>query len=183
MSNLFKKFTNEEISSKNLMKSSAQRAVRAQVLEQFPRLESVIDLILPKKTQLVAAKCADHVTVVLVDDVPTFFQYRDGPWVPTLRLVHQYPSMLPKMQVDRGGIKFMIKGANCMCPGLTSAGGRMEEVPKGAVVQIVGEGKENACAVGVMIMSSEEIRKINKDVCIENMHSLGDGLWDMQKFD
>lgn len=44
------------------------------------------------------------------------------------------PSMMPKMQVDRGAIGFVLRGSNIMCPGLTSPGGRMENVQPGAVV-------------------------------------------------
>lgn len=33
------------------------------------------------------------------------------------------PDMMKKVQVDRGAIKFVLAGANIMCPGLTSKGG------------------------------------------------------------
>lgn len=37
---------------------------------------------------------------------------------------------MKKFRVDRGAIKFVLAGANIMCPGLTSAGGNLdEEVP------------------------------------------------------
>lgn len=35
--------------------------------------------------------------------------------------------MLPRLQVDKGAIKFVLSGANIMCPGLTSPGAKMEE--------------------------------------------------------
>ena len=41
-----------------------------------------------------------------------------------------------KVQVDKGAIKFVLKGANIMCPGLTSPGGHMDDAPKDAVVQV-----------------------------------------------
>jgi hypothetical protein len=44
------------------------------------------------------------------------------------------PSMMPKMQVDYGAIKFVLRGSNIMCPGLTSTGGKMEDVQAGTVV-------------------------------------------------
>eukprot|EP00922_Rhytidocystis_sp_ex-Travisia-forbesii_P006299 GHVS01009131.1.p1 GENE.GHVS01009131.1~~GHVS01009131.1.p1 ORF type:complete len:182 (-),score=11.48 GHVS01009131.1:460-1005(-) len=175
---MMKRFGPDEVSSQNQMKSSFQRSMRAKVLDQFPRLEPIICDLLPKKTQLTAAKCANHITVVLSETKePLFFQYRDGPWVPTLRIVHKYPSMLPKMQVDRGAIKYVLRGSNIMCPGLTSTGGRMETVGKNVVVQVTAEGKSNACAVGITTMSSDDIRTKNKDICIETYHYLNDGLW------
>lgn len=33
---------------------------------------------------------------------------------------------MKKLQVDRGAIKFVLSGANIMCPGLTSPGGALD---------------------------------------------------------
>ena len=52
---------------------------------------------------------------------------------------------MPEVQVDKGAIRFVLGGANIMCPGLTSKGGRMEEeLPaETAVVRTLkGEGRE-----------------------------------------
>lgn len=37
-------------------------------------------------------------------------------------------------QVDKGAIRFVLSGANIMCPGLTSKGAKMMTVNKGTVV-------------------------------------------------
>lgn len=34
---------------------------------------------------------------------------------------------MKKLQVDRGAIRFVLAGANIMCPGLTSPGGSLDE--------------------------------------------------------
>lgn len=34
---------------------------------------------------------------------------------------------MKKFQVDRGAIKYVLAGANIMCPGLTSPGGALDE--------------------------------------------------------
>lgn len=34
---------------------------------------------------------------------------------------------MKKLQVDRGAIKFVLAGANIMCPGLTSPGGALDD--------------------------------------------------------
>lgn len=44
------------------------------------------------------------------------------------------PFFLPMQQVDKGAIRFVLSGANIMCPGLTSKGARMMAVEKGKVV-------------------------------------------------
>ena len=67
----------------------------------------------------------DRVQVIAVNGIPLFFAQRDDVWFPTLRLLHQYPDMMPKLRVDTGAIKFVLSGANIMCPGLTSKGATM----------------------------------------------------------
>ena len=43
--------------------------------------------------------------------------------------------ILPRLQVDKGAIKFILSGANIMCPGLTSPGARMDvSLPQDTVV-------------------------------------------------
>ncbi|EAU88246.2 malignant T cell amplified sequence 1 [Coprinopsis cinerea okayama7 len=68
-----------------------------------------------------------------------------------------------------------------MCPGLTSKGGWLppaeEALPAGAVVAIHAEGKEHAVGIGVTKLSTEDIKRINKDVGVETIAYLGDDLW------
>eukprot|EP00877_Chromochloris_zofingiensis_P012018 jgi/Chrzof1/706/Cz01g25160.t1 len=116
--------------------------------------------------------------VALIHNTPLFFSERDGHWFPTLRILHQYPDMMPKLRTDQGAIKFVLSGANIMCPGLTSPGATMhDEVDAGTAVAIYGEGKEHAMAVGLTKMSTEEMRSTNKGIGVELMHHLNDGLW------
>lgn len=45
--------------------------------------------------------------------------------------------LLPRMQVDEGAIKFIIRGADVMCPGLNHKNGKMEDVEEGDIVVCV----------------------------------------------
>jgi len=51
---------------------------------------------------------------------------------------------MSEVQVDKGAIRFVLGGANIMCPGLTSKGGKMEdELPEGtAVVRYIETTRE-----------------------------------------
>lgn len=100
--------------------------------------------------------------------------------MPTLRLYHKFPVFLPKQQVDKGAIRFVLSGANIMCPGLTSKGACMTPVEKGTTVAIMAEGKENCLAIGITTLSTDDIAKINKGIGVENCHYLNDGLWNMK---
>ncbi|CAO3607268.1 unnamed protein product [Cunninghamella blakesleeana] len=176
---MFKKFSfQENIASQSQLKSSVQRAIRSKLQEQYPMLEPIMDELLPKKTPIVHIKGHEHISFLSVNGKILFFQHFDGPYFPTLILLHQYPDILPKLQVDRGAIKFVLSGANIMCPGLTSKGARMDiDLPKDSVVAIMAEGKENALAIGLLKMGTEEIRKVNKGIGCDNIHYLADTLW------
>ena len=99
-----------------------------------------------------------------------------------MRLLHQYPFMLPQQRVDKGAIRFVLSGANIMCPGLTHVNAKMTPVDEGTVVGIFAEGKTNPLAVGKTSMSTKEITEKNKGVGVENYHYLNDGLWQMKTF-
>eukprot|EP00271_Cylindrocystis_brebissonii_P012900 TRINITY_DN32407_c0_g1_i1.p1 TRINITY_DN32407_c0_g1~~TRINITY_DN32407_c0_g1_i1.p1 ORF type:complete len:183 (-),score=37.13 TRINITY_DN32407_c0_g1_i1:437-985(-) len=176
---MFKKFSNDEVGGQNQVKASVQRKIRQNVQDEYPLLEPVLDELLPKKSPLIVAKCQGHINLVVVNNVPLFFNVRDGPYMPTLKLLHQYPDVMKKVQVDRGAIKFVMAGANIMCPGLTSKGGALPEtnVDAESPVAVMAEGKELALAIGVLKMGSDDIKRVNKGIGIDTMHYLNDGLW------
>ena len=123
----------------------------------------------------------DYVSILLDPNGEfIFFQCRQGPYIPTLRFLYKYPDILPKYQVDRGAVPFVLSGANIMAPGLTSAGGAMDDVPAESVVAVMVQGKEHAIAIGVTTMSTEDIRSVNKGNAVENTHWLNDGLWTLR---
>jgi len=169
---------------KTKVKSSAQRNIRTKICERFPLLAPYIDEIIPKKAQLDLIKAPDKMSLYALDNHVLFFQHHDDDAIiPHLTVVHKFPQCFPTVQVDRGAIRFILGGAQLMCPGLTSPGARLppteENIPEGAVVAINAEGKENACMVGILKMSTEDIKKVNKGNGVENYHYLGDGLWKM----
>jgi PUA domain protein len=86
------------------------------------------------------------------------------------------------MRTDKGAVRFIAKGANLMCRGLTTPGAHMDmSVQKGDMVTITAEGEEFAIGVGNAILSAEEIKSINDGIGIEMVHYRGDALWKMDK--
>ncbi|MFH4982752.1 hypothetical protein AB6A40_009461 [Gnathostoma spinigerum] len=179
---MFKKFVEEDITGSQQLKSSVQKGIRLKIQEQFPLLEPYMNDILPKKDNFKLVKCKDHVELIANSEgTILFIKPRDTPYIPSLRLLHKYPFMMPHQQVDKGAIKFVLNGSQIMCPGLTSPGAKMTDgVAKDTVVAVMAEGKQHALGIGLMKMSTEEIRSINKGVGIDNLHHLNDGLWKIQ---
>eukprot|EP00347_Sterkiella_histriomuscorum_P020347 403338157 len=177
------KNTIEEALNQHPLKASVAKTLRSKIVETYPGIEEYLEEIWPKKAKVHQTKIKgeSHVTMYLIDDVLSFMELRDQPIMPTLRILHKYPFMMPHMQCDKGAIKHIFSGSNVMAPGLTSPGGNMEDVEAGEVVAIMAEGKEHAMGVGIMLMSSDEIRSQNKGIAIELIQFLTDGLWKLTK--
>lgn len=202
---MFKAFERSEVSTSTQVKASVQRGIKSRVAAANPNIsEEELDALLPKKPPLVQYKVGPHMMLycrrgetseegATPSDEPVFFQHRDGPILPTLRIIHKYPGLqFTSVTVDEGAIPFVLGGANIMCPGLTKEGhsvmpedGAEQDaqgfdkpgLSKGDGVVILAEGKEHAIAIGVMKMSSADVRSKNKGVGIDLAHSLGDGLF------
>ncbi|KAL2262554.1 hypothetical protein VTK26DRAFT_981 [Humicola hyalothermophila] len=61
--------------------------------------------------------------------------------------------------------------------GLDEDGHWSRELEKGEPVVVMAEGKEEAAAVGLLIMGTKEIKEKGKGPVMEETHFLGDGLW------
>jgi len=178
---MFKKFDEKEsISGVTQLKSSVQKGIRNKILETYPDFEPYLENFLPKKDQFKVVKCHDHIELLVNSSGQLlFFRHHNEQWCPTLKILHQYPFMLPQQKVDKGAIRFVLSGANIMCPGLTHPNAIMTPCEKNTVVAVMAEGKEHALAVGCTQMSTDDITSINKGIGVENLHYLNDGLWNL----
>eukprot|EP00924_Labyrinthula_sp_SR-Ha-C_P010387 maker-scaffold_23-snap-gene-5.1-mRNA-1 protein AED:0.09 eAED:0.09 QI:29/0.75/1/1/1/1/5/31/185 len=174
-----------ELTDVQEIKSSQQRAIVKQLLDQYSETgltEELLEEIIPKKSNLYIAKCEDHVNLVLNEsNEPVFFNQRDGYYFPNLKILHQGGDFMPIITIDKGSIKYIINGANIMSPGIM----KDFEKPLDAdqPVEIRAEGKEFPLAVGYLKMSTTEIKEKNKGIGVEVLHVLGDGLWTLKKLD
>jgi PUA domain protein len=168
----------EDISGFETVKNSVARKVKAELQDRYPTISDNIDEMFPKKENMLMYKSRDKVQFLVHKGEAVFFSSKNGPFLPTLRLVHQFPEMLPKLQVDRGAIPFVLKGAPIMAVGITSKGGNIpQELDAKVPVMIVAEGKENAISVGLTAMSTADMKSGKSGAGVENVHFMGDGLW------
>ena len=178
---MFKKFTQEEhVKDMSRVKSSKARKILNSIREQFDEsLSEVIDELYPdKKTPVTIATMKDKTELLVREGTPIFFKPRDGPWVPTLKFLYKYPGILTKLRVDKGAIRFVLRGAAVACGGLKTPS---SELPEGLTVNqpvaLYAEGKDLPLAVGIMVMTTEEIQAASKGFAIEQTHFLDDALW------
>lgn len=133
---MFKKFENKSLGSQSQLKASVQRQIRQLLITQLPKLalpletetaselEILIEHLLPKKQSIYQVKheTSNIVSVSPNPEIYLFINNFDGPYMPTLVLLHRYPDLLPHIQADKGAVKFIMKGADVMAPGLVSKG-------------------------------------------------------------
>jgi PUA domain protein len=124
-----------------------------------------------KASKVEEAEAEDGRTVYLLNDEILFFRDGDS-LVPTLR--GPYVDRLPAAVVDMGAVPFVCKGADVMAPGITEVRGEFEE-GRLVVVRDIRHGK--ALAVGRALRPSKEIMASRKGRAVQNLHYVGDKLW------
>lgn len=73
-----------------------------------------------------------------------------------------------------GGAEGEVEGEG---EGVDEEGHWSRELEKDEPVVIMAEGKEHACAVGLLVAGTKEVRDKGKGPVVEEAHFLGDGLW------
>lgn len=85
---------------------------------------------------------------------------------------------LPFVVVDKGAIPHICNGAKVMRPGIVDF---PNEFNKGELVAIKEEIHGKFIAIGRALCSSNEAKKMDKGVVLENIHYVGDKLWEVYK--
>jgi PUA domain protein len=185
---MFKNFDSQnDRAGTTLIKSSVQKALLQKIELQYPLLSpEILEAVLPKKQQITLIKFKEHLTLVMSPVLmePVFFQLRDGPLFPTLRFLHMAGgNFMPKLQIDKGGIKFVLKGADVFAKGIVSNGGKIfEPLGKDVPVQVQGEGKQLPFAIGITAQTTQEMMEVQTGVGITLLHHIGDDLWNVTKW-
>jgi PUA domain protein len=97
--------------------------------------------------------------------------------LPFLASEHSFLALFPSVTVDMGAIKHICNGADIMRPGIV----RMDEFSKGSVVTVKDEKYAKYIAVGIALVSSSEAKEMSKGAVIQNMHYVGDEVWQAYK--
>jgi PUA domain protein len=97
--------------------------------------------------------------------------------IPSLYFMYKnnvYPSY-PSVYVDAGAVPRILNGADVMVPGIKKVEGEFSPNAKVLVRELE---KGRVIAVGVSLMSSQEIRTSGKGKAVKSLHYLGDEIWE-----
>jgi PUA domain protein len=97
----------------------------------------------------------------------------NGELFPTLSFEELFPD-LPRLVVDMGAVPYVCKGADVMAPGVRTIKGEFKE---NDLVLVVDERHGKPLAVGIALLSSEEMKTVKGGKTVKNLHYVGDKLW------
>lgn len=118
----------------------------------------------------------DEYDFILVNGDPTFFMLGERPY-PTLRGAMRLKPKRKRVIIDMGAVKFVSNGADIMCPGIIDAD---IEIQKGDTVIVLDEVHGKPIAIGIALISGEEMMCSNKGKAIKSVHYVGDKIWKLR---
>ena len=113
--------------------------------------------------------------IILVDDEIDFIIV-ENKIIFTLRGLNKYKPQDHFVVIDMGAVGFVTKGADVMTPGIVDADINIE---KDDFVWICDETHHKPLAVGIALMTGEEMKSKNTGKAIKNIHYVGDKLWNL----
>lgn len=131
--------------------------------------------IIPKKSQVELVKIEDYPDILLIDGEPLLMQI-NGKTIPTLHAMVNEEITEKYATVDMGAINFVIKGADIMSPGIVDAD---DSIEAGDTIVIIEENHHKPLAIGISLISGKEMVENNKGKAIENLHFVGDQIWEL----
>lgn len=131
--------------------------------------------IIPKKSQVELVKIEDYPDILLIDGKPLLMQI-EGKTIPTLHSMINTDITEKYATVDMGAINFVIKGADIMSPGIVDAD---ESIQPGETIVIIEETHHKPLAIGTSLITGKEMVENNKGKAIENLHYVGDSIWEL----
>ena len=134
-----------------------------------------LDNFISKKDDVFVAEGQER--VLYVNSRPLFF-YSGEKLVPMLKLILRN-NFLKIIVIDMPAVKFVANGADVMRPGIKEI---EDGIKKGEIVAVVDETHKKPIAIGVALMSTEDMKSARSGKAIKSLHYVGDRIWNMGGF-
>uniref|UniRef100_H2YWQ6 SUI1 domain-containing protein n=1 Tax=Ciona savignyi TaxID=51511 RepID=H2YWQ6_CIOSA len=171
--------------SNTLLRNSDKKRLRKDLQESFDcnRLGSTLTEIIPNKEDVCHLKLYSHkgenVSVFFWENNPMLFDHEKTVY-PTVCFLWKYPKLVPCIPTQAFVIHKLANGADLMLPGVVFHPDlKFPCFERGEVVAINTLGNYSALAVGVAVMSSNEMLKSEdkRGKAVRILHVFGDQLW------
>jgi PUA-domain protein len=148
-----------------------EKEAKRVLLEVSERLGTDVERFFGSKTR-VEVNETENAELLIFDGKPLFARF-NGEIFPTLSFEELF-SVIPRIVVDMGAVPYVCKGADVMAPGVRAVNGKFKE---NALVIVVDERHGKPLAIGVALLSSEDMKDVTGGKIVKNLHYVGDKLW------
>ena len=132
------------------------------------------EVVCPKIKNLKIHQISDEVQIITGKGIKILKIKNDYlPFLSETETLEKFPNVM----VDMGAVKFMCKGANVMRPGIK----KFTEFEKDNLVCVIEESQHKFLAVGKAMVSSSELKNMEKGEVIKNLHYISDKFWEVGK--
>ncbi|MCH8915897.1 MAG: RNA-binding protein [Thaumarchaeota archaeon] len=132
------------------------------------------EVVCPKIKNLKIHQISDEVQIITGKGIKILKIKNDYlPFLSETETLEKFPNVM----VDMGAVKFMCKGANVMRPGIK----KFTEFEKDNLVCVIEESQHKFLAVGKAMISSSELKNMEKGEVIKNLHYISDKFWEVGK--
>lgn len=129
------------------------------------------------ETDVVESGYLDHVHLFFINGSPDFMEYNDEIFFTMGGLLKHQPKKRCVV-VDMGAVQYVTNGADVMTPGIVDVD---VDIQKNDQVWICDEHHHKPLAVGVALMSGEQMITEKKGKAVKTIHHIGDHLWKQLK--
>ena len=156
-----------KVKKRNFLKKKKIKQIKSELGEYGGLLEN------KKKVEILEA---EPNSFILVDGEPYIIMIDDKAF-PTLKAALANEIDGKKVTVDMGAIRFVTNGADIMSPGIVAAD---DGIKPGDIVLIIDETHGKPLAVGVSLITGEEMVENDSGKAVETKHYVGDDIWNFE---
>ncbi|KAH0790913.1 Translation machinery-associated protein 20 [Histomonas meleagridis] len=172
---MFNKFTVDKVKRRANLKTSLVVKLCTSATKSMPRFNEIKNEVFPKKQPVIIHHLENRVMLYSAKGTPLLIELDDGTIFPFLKIAIEYPGLLKPVFCYDEAMKALLRGANLMARGTWLVN---EKYEKGEIVEICLVGLRIPFAIGIMLMSSEEIAGRPDGAAVKVLHVLKDGLWE-----
>ena len=148
---------------------------RKNAKELIKRLELQFDETMDFSTNDLFKGTIENTTFYFLTQTPIAFDINDCVMM-TLRGILRFKPKKRFVTVDMGAVKFVTNGADVMAPGIVDADKNIE---KDMPVWIRDERHQKPLAIGLALMSGEEMIESTAGKAVKMIHYIGDSIWNL----
>jgi len=157
------------IKSRNVLRKTDQKALVNDITEAFGDASALEG----KKLEYVET---DEWDFIFVEGEPLLFKI-EGKIFPTVRGALKLNPARRRVVVDPGAVKYIVNGADVMCPGIVEADPLIKE---GDLVIVAEQAHGKALAIGRALVPGKDMVK-GKGKAVKSIHYVGDELWKLEQ--